>query len=227
MGKNKLDQRSNFRTFFSNRDTSCSECQSVIEVRELIVLAEGNEAICLTCADMDHLVYLPAGDAALTRRATKHSSLSTIVYSFSKARKRNERQGVLVESQALKKAEEECLADADLRALHRERDAERRQKLDKQYIENFTERIKKLFPKCPAKEAKEISDHACMKYSGRVGRSADAKKHEDYTINLAVTAHIRHVHTNYDSLLAEGYDRYDARRMIDSKISEICNKWKG
>ncbi len=30
-------------------------------------------------AGLDHLVFLPAGDAALTRRATKASSLSAVV----------------------------------------------------------------------------------------------------------------------------------------------------
>jgi hypothetical protein len=33
----------------------------------------------LTCADMDHLVFLPAGGAALTRRAKKASTLSAVV----------------------------------------------------------------------------------------------------------------------------------------------------
>jgi hypothetical protein len=35
--------------------------------------------ICLTCSDLDHLVYLPSGDAALTRRAKKNSKLSAVV----------------------------------------------------------------------------------------------------------------------------------------------------
>ncbi|MEW2383027.1 hypothetical protein AB0873_13215 [Micromonospora sp. NPDC047707] len=32
---------------------------------------------CLTCVDLDHLVFLPAGDAALTRRAKQASRLGT------------------------------------------------------------------------------------------------------------------------------------------------------
>jgi hypothetical protein len=34
-----------------------------------ISLAEGQGALCLACADLDHLLFLPAGNAALTRRA--------------------------------------------------------------------------------------------------------------------------------------------------------------
>jgi hypothetical protein len=32
---------------------------------------EGDRPLCLACTDLDHLTYLPAGDAALTRRAKK------------------------------------------------------------------------------------------------------------------------------------------------------------
>ncbi len=66
---------------------------------------EGERPLCLTCADLDHLVYLPRGDTALTRRARKHSALSAVVVRFSRARKRYERQGVLVEESALEQAE--------------------------------------------------------------------------------------------------------------------------
>jgi hypothetical protein len=36
-------------------------------------------ALCLDCADLGHLEFLPSGDAALTRRATKASGLSAVV----------------------------------------------------------------------------------------------------------------------------------------------------
>jgi hypothetical protein len=77
--------------------------------------------LCLTCAELDHLVYLPAGDAALTRRARAESRLSAVVVRFSRARKRYERQGILVEEEALQAAEQQCLADEDARARRRER----------------------------------------------------------------------------------------------------------
>ena len=32
-------------------------------------------ALCLACADLDHLEYLPRGNVALTRRAAKYSKL--------------------------------------------------------------------------------------------------------------------------------------------------------
>ena len=69
--------------------------------------------LCLACADLDHLVFLPAGDAALTRRAKKASGLSAVVVRWSRTRKRYERQGLLVEEPALEQAEQQCLADEE------------------------------------------------------------------------------------------------------------------
>jgi len=87
---------------------------------------EGPGPLCLACAELDHLVFLGRGDAALTRRAKAASKLSAVVIRFSRPRKRYERQGLLVEEQALKKAEAECLGDAEVRARRKARDAERR-----------------------------------------------------------------------------------------------------
>ncbi|UNX55557.1 hypothetical protein MF406_04660 [Georgenia sp. TF02-10] len=77
---------------------TCTECG---ESGEGLLIMEDAGPRCLSCANLDHLVFLPAGDAARTRRARKASGLSAVVVRFSKTRKRYERQGVLVEEQAL------------------------------------------------------------------------------------------------------------------------------
>jgi hypothetical protein len=46
-----------------------------------MLIMDGPGPLCLTCADLDHLVFLGAGDAALTRRAKKASTLSAVVAS--------------------------------------------------------------------------------------------------------------------------------------------------
>lgn len=56
---------------------------------------------CLRCAGLDDLEYLPAGDAQLTRRAKANSSRYAVVVRFSRTRGRYERQGLLLEAQAL------------------------------------------------------------------------------------------------------------------------------
>jgi hypothetical protein len=90
----------------------------------------------------------------------------------------------------------------------------------------FTEGILKMFPSCPADEAKSIADHACRKYSGRVGRSQAAKDLVPKAIELAVQAHVRHVHTRYDALLGEGLEPREARPMIREKIEEVLERWR-
>jgi len=70
---------------------------------------------------LDHLVFLPSGDTALTRRSRKYSVLSAVVVRFSRSRGRYERQGLLVESEALERAQQECLSDEEQRQIPRER----------------------------------------------------------------------------------------------------------
>ncbi len=81
-------------------DAKCSECGVEISPGEFLFL-EQQQPLCVSCADLDHLVFLPAGDTAMTRRAKKHSPLSAIVMKFNRPRKRYERQGLLVTSEAL------------------------------------------------------------------------------------------------------------------------------
>jgi hypothetical protein len=171
------------------------------------------------------LVFLERGDAALTRRATRYSTLRAVVVRFSRARKRYERQGVLVEEQALAKAERECSSDAQARKSASERAAARRLELDVAFVEAFGRRVGELFPGCPRDAQQAIAEYACQKYSGRVGRSAAAKAMDANAVELAVRAHIRHAHTPYDRLLGEGMERFDARREVASLVEESLERW--
>jgi hypothetical protein len=91
-----------------------------------LLLMDGPGPLCMSCADLDRLVFLPAGDAALTRRARQASRLFAVVVRFSRSRRRYERQGLLVEEEALERAERECLPEEEARARRREREGERR-----------------------------------------------------------------------------------------------------
>ena len=187
------------------RDSVCAECGEELGRGRRLRL-ERDRPLCMSCADLAHLVFLPSGDAALTRRAGRYSSLKAVVVRFSRARKRYERQGILVDEAALGRAEKECLADADVRERVRERQAERANVADERYRAEFAQRLRELYPGCPPAESIAIAEHACAKYSGRVGRSADAKRLDSDALGLAVRAHVRHVHTRYDGLLGGGWD---------------------
>ncbi len=220
------NQSEDLKVFISTRESTCGECGENLGSKAWITLAGERGALCLACADLDHLILLPSGDVALTRRARKHSTLSAVVLKWSRARKRYERQGLLVEEQALEKAEAECLADSEVRERRREREAIRREDLDRQFVEQFAHRVRELFPACPAGREFEIAEHACLKYSGRVGRSASAKSLDEEAVGLAAIAHIRHQETQYDRLLARGYERWDARREVEEAVGRVMKRWE-
>jgi hypothetical protein len=213
------------KVFITSQDSTCDECGEKLGYHAWITLAD-NKAFCLSCADLDHLVFLPAGDAALTRRSAKYSTLSAVVLKWSRARKRYERQGLLVEESALQRAEQECLADEDVRARRRERETERRAELDQGYVLSFAKRVRELFPCCPAGREQVIAEHACQKYSGRVGRSAGAKSLDEKFILPVVVAHIRHAETNYDELLSRGVERPLARNQVREDVERVVAHWK-
>jgi hypothetical protein len=128
------------------RDSQCSECGAEME-RGSFLLMEAEQPLCLACAGFGDLEFLVSGDTALTRRATKYSERTAVVVRFSRARKRYERQGVLVESTALEKAERECLEDAEERAAARARDAVRRREEDREFVARMAKRIAVLIPR--------------------------------------------------------------------------------
>lgn len=203
------------------KDFTCAECG---EGGGLLIM-DDKGPLCMTCADMDHLVFLPAGDAALTRRAKKASRLSAVVVQWSRTRKRYERQGLLVEEAALEEAERQCLADEEIRMRRRKRDAERRAEEDVEFQGRFAVEIRRLYPGCPAGRADAIARHAALRGSGRVGRSAAARALNPQAITLAVVASIRHEDTSYDDLLMSGIPREDARDRVRAAIDRALAAW--
>src|SRR5215217_5386961 len=100
--------------FWVRRDTKCSECGREL-FRGSLLRLEKEQPLCMECADLGHLEYLPRGDVAVTRRATAYSRLTVIVLEWSRTRKRYERQGILAEPQAIERAMEESSTDAEAR----------------------------------------------------------------------------------------------------------------
>jgi hypothetical protein len=202
---------------------TCSVCGS--EGGRLLTM-EDSGPVCMACADLDHLVFLPSGDAALTRRAKKASRLSAVVVRFSRSRGRYERQGILVEEDALERAEADCLADEDARARRRERDAARRADQDVALAGRMANEIVRLFPGCPPARARAIARHTATRGSGRVGRSAAGRTLDPRALELAVAAAVRHQDTPYDELLMSGLDRESARASVRDRVSGILDAWR-
>lgn len=191
-----------------------------------MLMMEEAGPVCLTCADLDHLVFLPAGDAALTRRAKQASQLSAVVVRFSRSRKRYERQGLLVEQAAVEQAEQQCLTDEEARARRRERDRQRREVADEGFQQELADQIGRLFPGCPAPRAAAISQHTGTRGSGRVGRSAAGRALDPDAVTRAVVASVRHEDTAYDELLMAGVPREQARERIRTDIDRVLERWR-
>jgi hypothetical protein len=190
------------------------------------LMMEESEPVCMGCADMDHLVFLGSGDAALTRRAKAGSRLWAVVVRFGRSRRRYERQGILVEEDALERAEAACLADAEARARRREREAARRAEQDLDLQKRMASEIRRLFPGCPARRAGRIAGHGAQRGSGRVGRTAAGRALDPRAIELAVAASVRHEDTRYDELLMSGVDREAAREQVRERVSQILDAWR-
>lgn len=203
------------------KDWTCAGCGGTGD----FLIMEDAGPLCLTCTDMDHLIFLPSGDAALTRRAKQASRLSAVVVRWSRSRRRYERQGILAEEAAIQQAEEQCLADEDVRLRRRERDRERRAKEDIEFQARMAGEIRRLFPGCPKKRATAIAQHAALRGSGRVGRSAAAQALDERAITAAVVASVRHEDTDYDQLLMSGTAREDARDQVRPTIDRVLDNW--
>ncbi|MFE0673742.1 DUF2293 domain-containing protein [Streptomyces sp. NPDC058867] len=201
----------------------CAECRR--GPLSLLVPADG-AARCPDCADLGHLVFVPRGDTALTRRAREESGLSAVVVRFNRRKGRYERQGLLVEEAGLARAEARCLADAEARRRRRLRDARRRAAQDACFTEAFAAEIRRLFPGCPPERAAATAAHASVRGSGRVGRSAAGRALSETAVTSAVVASVRHLDTPYDQLLMSGVTRNEARRRIAAAVAAVLEGWR-
>ena len=91
------------------------------------------------------------------------------------------------------------------------------------FIREASAEIDKLFPRIPDCEKSSILIHGFAKNSRRVGRTR--KMTNTKKVILAVTAHIRHKHTDYDKKLREGMQRKKARSEIKPKVEQTMKMW--
>jgi hypothetical protein len=208
------------------RAFTCAGCQEEFD-RGTWFRMDDAGTLCLDCADLGHLEFLPSGNTALTRRAKKHSRLSAVVVQWARARNRYERQGILVELAAIEQAEQDCLADAEVRERRRQRDAVRREAEDEDLLRRFVDAIRDQFPGCPEQRAERIARHTVTRSSGRVGRSAAGRALDPEAVRLAVIASIRHLDTSYEDLLMQGVTRMDAREQVRHRVDEVLRGWEG
>ena len=207
---------------------NCKICgKSVAKGSPFVAETENHKGTCFSCSPFGGYVLLAPGDAAMTRRSKKHSTLCAVVLFWNQRRKRYERKGQLVEPEAIEKARLECNQDQQARDLKNKKAAEVRALQEKAYLIVFAEAIRHYYPYCPKDREHEIAKHACEKYSGRVGRTASAKQFDKKMIDLAVEAHIRHAETNYDNEFGKGKRKKEIRTAVKSDINAVLQQWRG
>ena len=92
-----------------NGEWTCHRCGGSGD----LLMMENSGPACLRCLGLDDLEFLPAGDALLSRRVKAKSTRCAVVVRFSRSRRRYERQGLLVEPQALADAQRDLAARRD------------------------------------------------------------------------------------------------------------------
>lgn len=78
--------------------------------------------------------------------------------------------------------------------------------------------LRRLAPRIPDFEAGAVLDHA-MDSRGLAAATPEAAAW------LSLVAFVRHTFTDYDALLAEGYDRDGARFFVAREMREILAGW--
>ena len=186
------------------KDWVCARCTGT---GDLLTMDDAGP-LCMTCADLDHLVFLGAGDAALTRRAKKASVLSAVVV-----------RGVAAASGTSGRASwsRKQHSNRPNRSASPTRTWNSRRA--------WWPKSRGCFPRCPPERAEAIARHTALRGSGRVGRSAAGRALDEQSITLAVVASVRHQDTDYDSLLMSGVPRDLARDRIRPDIARVLVSW--
>ena len=87
-------------------------------------------------------------------------------------------------------------------------------KLQKEVAESLT----RLAPGIPWADAETVRSEAA------------SRRYRDFppsvSVWLVLVAHIRHQHTEYQALIAEGYDRASARHFVIDGINQKLTEWR-
>lgn len=78
--------------------------------------------------------------------------------------------------------------------------------------------VRALAPRVPKHEFEAVVDHALISAGLRTAAPEAAAW-------LSLVAYVRHALTEYDTLLADGYDQDSARFFVAGAIDEVLERW--
>ncbi|EFP53875.1 hypothetical protein TMLG_02517, partial [Mycobacterium tuberculosis SUMu012] len=149
-----------------------------------------------------------------------------VVVRWSRARKRYERQGILVEARrwsAPKTSASPMRRCAPAAGSATRRDGPTRTCVCKP---NSAPRFARCSRTARPGRAEAIARHAATRGSGRIGRSAAGRALDPEAVRLAVAASVRHIDTSFDELLMSGVDRETARHRVGEHVEEVLRDWR-
>ncbi|MDA2891923.1 DUF2293 domain-containing protein [Mycolicibacterium sp. BiH015] len=179
----------------------CANCGGI---HDLILDDSG---LCRDCAGLGHLVFLPSGAAALTRRTVKAAPTSAVVL---RANTRNVRHGILADQRAIELAALQCL-----------RDHQYLSEVGEQIRHDIADAIRTEFPGCPQSRADAIAYDAAVRRRNARSGATDP----DYICEI-VQDSVRRVDTEYDDLSLIGLDRVEAERKTQAQVDNVIDTWR-
>jgi hypothetical protein len=78
--------------------------------------------------------------------------------------------------------------------------------------------LRRLTPMIPFNEAEDVKQLAGQLHMRTLPVSV--------AVWLSLVAHVRHVHTSYDQLMDDGYDKDAARHFVMDDINEVLRRWQ-
>ena len=78
--------------------------------------------------------------------------------------------------------------------------------------------VRALAPRIPKHEFESVVDHALVSAGLRTAAPEAAAW-------LSLVAYVRHTLTDYDALLAEGYDQDSARFFVAAEMDDVLARW--
>jgi len=108
----KLDHPPERVVFRTIQISQCTQCKRELQQGSYQFI-EAGQSLCLCCANLSELEYLPKGEIQLTHLVKKEKIKSTDFVEFIRSNKRYENQGLLVEKEALRKARQDLMAEND------------------------------------------------------------------------------------------------------------------
>jgi hypothetical protein len=169
-------------------------------------------------------VEIKPGDPYVTRHVKLRSDVVYCRMHKSKRQRFSKLVGILAPPEIV----DEVLADA--KQTKQQRNASKaaaanyRSHKEEELNQRRVALLKQMLPSIPEKDAEDIVERAFEVGSGRVGRTAALS--DDEKLHAATIAHIRHCHTEYESLLGDGTGRDEARQCVADMIHVVYEKWE-